>query len=100
MQSHLIFSSQHVNSNEVGARTFAPILCYHSGRGFRGMGQLLLLIYMATPGRFPRISVRSSRKERGVDLHATFRNSFKLFAHNEWFAEQSNDSARRVRPFR
>ena len=36
--------------------------------GFRGIHQLLILIYMATAGGFPRIPVRNGRKERGVDF--------------------------------
>ena len=35
----------------------------HSKRGFRGIRQLLLLIYMATTGGFPGIPVRNGRKE-------------------------------------
>ena len=42
------------------------VLCDHSGREFRGIRQLLLLIYMATAGGFPGIPVRNGRKERGV----------------------------------
>ena len=38
--------------------------CDHSGRGFRGIRQLLPCKSVATAGGFPGIPVRNSRKER------------------------------------
>ena len=37
-----------------------------SGRGFQGVRQLLLLIFMATAGGFPGIPVWNGHKEREV----------------------------------
>ena len=55
VQSHLIFSSQHVHTSEVGVGTF--------------------------------------------DLHAIFRNSVKLLAQSERFAEKPNSALQVQRPF-
>ena len=40
---------------------------YDHGRGFRGIRQLLLLIYTATAGGFPRILARNGSKEHGIN---------------------------------
>ena len=42
------------------------ILCNHFGWGFKGIHQLLLLLYAATAGSFPGIPIRDGHKECGA----------------------------------
>ena len=63
-------------------QNLSRVLCDHSGRGFRGICQLLLLICMARAGSFPWIPAWNRHKECGAYLLREYmKKDITFFTH-------------------